>query len=144
MNNQEEVLKMKNVRRVRAGLGYVTRPQALELIAVQKGLTNKDNEFHQIYRQLGRDMREGKLPNQPLGGGRVKKIAEKDIYEYAKRFYDVKIEELNPSLIYNIENKMDFSVVENIKSIIKLEDQGILSKEQAFDALKNVLEHGML
>lgn len=129
---------MKNERRVRAGMGYITRPLATELIAKKKGLTDKDPDFHQIYRQFGRDMREGKIPVEPIGGGRIMRIAEKDLYEYAKKYHMVELEELRSSC--RKEDELSFEVVENIESIIKLADQGILSKEQAFDALRNALK----
>ncbi|QQZ09421.1 hypothetical protein [Heyndrickxia vini] len=129
-------------RQVRADAGYVTRPQATELIAKKKGLTDQNQEFHQIYRQIGRDIKSGTLSYEELGGGRIVQIQHEKLVEYAKKYYDVDLNDNNSSSNMTI-NASDIRTLQLIKNVVELYNENIITdKNAAFDSiLKILLQH---
>jgi hypothetical protein len=125
-------------RRVRAKLGFVTRPRATELIAEKKGLTDRDQEFHQIYRQLGRDVKNGMLPSETLGGGRIIQISNENLAEYANKYFNVVLfeGEDRPSMYGQQEHTR---TLELIHKVIDLYKENIVTKETAFDSILKII-----
>ena len=135
---------MKNhaERKVRADAGYVTRPQATELIAKKKGLTDQNKEFHQIYRQIGRDIKSGTLSYEELGGGRIVQIQHEKLVDYAKKYYDVDLNDNKSSSKITIDTS-DIRTLQLIKNVVELYNENIITdKNAAFDSiLKILLQH---
>ena len=131
-------------RQVRSDAGYVTRPQATELIAKKKkGLTDQNQEFHQIYRQIGRGVKLRIYQvSEELGGGRIVQIQHEKLVEYAKKYYDVDLNDNKSSSNMTI-NTSDIRTLQLIKNVVELYNENIITdKNAAFDSiLKILLQH---
>lgn len=111
------------------------------MVAKKKGLTDQDQEFHQIYRQLGRDIKSGTLSYKELGGGRIVQIQYEKLVEYAKKHYDVDLDDNNKLPSNMTINSSDIRTLQLIKNVIELYNKNIITdKKAAFDSILKILK----
>lgn len=119
--------------------GYMTCPDATRLFLNIVG--KEENEYQQYYSKFLKGAKQGRF------GGREYKtnmyqVKKAEVEKYANSFqsqleFDLQVPETSIPLSQNKSSL--YTKSKEIKSIIEFEEQGILNKDAAYDAIKKLI-----
>ena len=129
---------------------FLTRTQASEEIAKALSGSPDSDEKHIAYRRIGEYKRNGKLPSEPIAGGRTRQFNKRDLFLFAKELFGVEVEAFkikeesrdykqNKQINGNVA-AIDPELIKDIESIIHLNEKKLLEPDKALQMIHQLIK----